>query len=151
MLGQIRIEFIAGILIFAIIIIFVVSQVNITFSTLLTDSRVDILKTKALNVITILVEDKGEPPDWDSTNVMRVGLANKPYNLNISKINELHLDSPRCSLLDNFTLSSYRLKIYNSTHQLLFCGYDSLEAPIASELKYIEIEGDFGNVSLELW
>jgi hypothetical protein len=115
MFGQIRIEFIVGILIFAVIIFFIVNQTNITFSTLLTDSRADILKTKASNAITILVEDKGEPPNWDSITVIRVGLANEPYSLSIDKINNLKSD---CNLL---------------------------------EIKYVEIEGDYGNVSLELW
>jgi hypothetical protein len=149
MFGQIRIEFIVGILIFAVIIIFIVNQTNITFSTLLTDSRADILKAKASNAITILVEDKGEPPDWETNPpVRRVGLAYKPYSLSIDKIDKLETD---CNLLDNFTLESYRLKIFNSTDQILFCGYDSLEPPIALEIKYVEIEGDYGNVSLELW
>jgi hypothetical protein len=148
MFGQIRIEFIVGILIFAVIIIFIVNQTNITFSTLLTDSRADILKAKASNAITILVEDKGEPPNWVPANVNRVGLAYKPYSLSIDKIDKLETD---CNLLDNFTLESYRLKIFNSTDQILFCGYDSLEPPIALEIKYVEIEGDYGNVSLELW
>jgi hypothetical protein len=89
MLGQIRIEFIAGILIFAIIITFVVSQTNITFSNLLTDSKADVLKAKAFNAITILVEDVGEPSNWNPSNVERVGLAYEPYSLSINKINTL--------------------------------------------------------------
>jgi hypothetical protein len=148
MLGQIRIEFIAGILIFAIIIVFIVNQTNITFSNLLADSMADILKSKALNSITILVEDTGEPSDWNPSNVERVGLAYEPYMLSINKINNLVSD---CSLLDNFVLKSYRLKIYNSTNLLLFCGIDASEPPAAYEIKYVEIEGDYGNVTLELW
>jgi hypothetical protein len=148
MLGQIRIEFIAGILIFSIIIAFIVNQTNITFSNLLIDSRADILKSQALNSITILVEDMGKPPDWNPSNVERVGLAVKPYSLSIDKINDLSSD---CSLLDNFILKAYRLKIYNSTDLLLFCGIDVLDPPAAFEVKYVEIEGDYGNVTLELW
>jgi hypothetical protein len=148
MLGQIRIEFIAGILIFAIIITFVVSQTNITFSNLLTDSKADVLKAKAFNAITILVEDVGEPSNWNPSNVERVGLAYEPYSLSINKINTL---SSNCGLLDNFALKSYRLKIYNSTDLILFCGIDITEPPAAFEVKYVEIEGDYGNVSLELW
>jgi hypothetical protein len=148
MLGQIRIEFIAGILIFAIITVFIVNQTNITFSNLLADSMADILKSKALNSITILVEDTGEPSDWTPSNVDRIGLAYEPYRLSINKINNLVSD---CSLLDNFVLNTYRLKIYNSTDLLLSCGMNVLEPPAASEIKYVEIEGDYGNVTLELW
>jgi hypothetical protein len=148
MLGQIRIEFIAGILIFAILITFIVNQTNVTFSNLLVDSRADILKAKALNSITILVEDTGEPQNWNPSNVERVGLAYQSHSLSISKIDMLNSD---CTLLDNFVLRSYRLKIYNSTDLLLLCGQDVLTPPIAFEIKYVEIEGDYGNVSLELW
>lgn len=148
MLGQIRIEFIAGILIFSIIITFVVNQTNITFSNLLTDSKADILKSKAFNSITILVEDTGEPPNWNPSNVERVGLAYRPHSLSLNKISMLNSN---CGILDNFVLKSYRLKIYNSTDLLLFCGNDNLNPPTAFEIEYVEIEGDYGNVSLELW
>ncbi len=148
MLGQIRIEFIAGILIFSIIITFIVNQTNITFSGLLTDSNADILKSKALNSITILVEDSGEPLNWNPSNVERVGLAYEPHSLSISKIDMLNSN---CNILDNFLLKSYRLKIYNSTNLLLFCGNENLNPATAIEVKYVEIEGDYGNVSLELW
>lgn len=148
MLGQIRIEFIAGILIFSIIIVFIVSQTNVTFSSLLSDSMADILKAKAVNSISILVEDTGEPSNWNPSNVERVGLAYEPYRLSNNKIINLASD---CSLLDNFVLRSYRLKIYNSTDLLLFCGTDILDSPAAYEIKYVDIEGDYGNVTLELW
>lgn len=148
MLGQIRIEFIAGILIFSLILVFVVTQTNITFSSLLTDSRADILKAKSLNAITILVEDTGDPPNWTPLNMRRLGLAYEPYSLSIDKINNLNSN---CDLLDYFDLRNYRLRIYNSTNLVLFCGYDVLEPPIAFELKYVEVEGDYGNISLELW
>jgi hypothetical protein len=154
MIGQMRIEFIVGILIFAIIIVFIVSQTNTTFTNLLIDSKTDISKAKNLNSITILTEDVGDPSDWETiaqTNpedVKRVGLAISPYNLSVSKIDSLNSN---CGLLDNFNLGSYRLKIYNSTHQLLFCGYETLEPPLSVEIKYVRIGIDYGNVSLELW
>ncbi|MFH1473308.1 MAG: hypothetical protein ABIE55_00275 [Candidatus Aenigmatarchaeota archaeon] len=148
MLGQIRIEFIAGILIFSIIITFVVNQTNITFSNLLTDSKADILKAKALNSITILVEDTGQPSNWNPSNVERVGLAYKPHSLSRNKINMLNTN---CDILDNFVLRTYRLTIYNSTDLMLFCGSENLNPAAAFEVEYVEIEGDYGNVSLEMW
>lgn len=154
MKGQMRIEFAAGILVFAVLIVFIVNQTNITFTNLLTDSKTDISKTKNLNSITILAEGKGDPPDWDLVaqsspeDVKRVGLAYSPYNLSINKINNL---SSNCDLISNFYLGSFRLRIYNSTHSLLFCGYETMEPPISIEVKYVKIEDDYGNITLELW
>jgi hypothetical protein len=160
MLGQIRVEFIFGIILFALIMFFIVTQTNTLFSSLLTDSRSDALKAKALNVIKILVEDRGYPTDWDTQlpgNVKRVGLVyNQPYNLSKNKVLNL---SQNCSntpdiyknLLWNFDLKAYRLKVYNSTNQTLFCGFDSLEPPVVMETRYVFIDNDFGKVTLELW
>ena len=150
MIGQTRIEFIVGILIFSVILIFIVSQTNITFSNLLTDSRTDLLKAKAVNVITILSEDRGDPSNWDLNpeNVKRVGLAQEPYILSASKINELNSN---CSLIENFDLGSFRIKVYNSTHRMLLCGYDILNPPQTIEVRYVKIGNEYGNISVEMW
>ena len=85
MKGQIRVEFIFGIVIFIIIIFLVVTQTNTLYSSLLGDSRKDALKAKAINVVDILVEDTGDPPNWDTMaqsnpgSVSRVGLAYQSY------------------------------------------------------------------------
>lgn len=158
MLGQIRVEFVVSIIIFALVIFFIVTQTNILFSSLLTDSKSDTLKAKASNVIKILIEDKGDPKDWNNNpgSTKRVGLAdNQPYNLSYNKISNL---SYNCSnsdvyknLLWNFGLKAYRLRVYNSTNQMLFCGFNSLEPPLVTETKYIYIENEIGNITLELW
>jgi len=138
MFGQIRIEFIAGIIIFLIILVFVLNQTNITLTNLLVDSRADVLKAKALNTVTILIEDRGKPQNWNPSNVERVGLAYEPHSLSINKINTLNSN---CDLLDSFYLGSYRLKIYNSNNLLLFCGIDISDPPAVFEVKYVKIEG----------
>jgi hypothetical protein len=154
MIGQMRIEFIAGILIFAVVLVFIVNQTNVTFSSLLSDSEADITKAHNLNVMTILSEDKGDPTNWETIaqsnpgGVNRVGLASNPYNLSVSKINSL---MSNCDLLSNFDLKQYRLKIYNSTQMLLFCGSDVLNSPKSIEVRYVKIGSDYGNITLELW
>ena len=168
MFGQIRIEFIFGIVIFALVIFYIVTQTNTLFSSLLTDSRSDTIKAKALNSIKILVEDVGDPPNWETVapgNVKRVGLAYnqsyqpypfQPYNLSKSKILALESNCTNTidlykNLLWNFELRGYRLKVYNSTHRILFCGFDSLEPPVAMETRYVFVDNGFGRVTLELW
>lgn len=154
MKGQMRIEFIVGIVIFAIVLVFIVNQTNITFTTLLSDSKSDTTKAKNLNVMTILIEDAGEPSNWETIaqsnpgGVKRVGLASEPYELSMNKINSL---AANCSLLHNFDLGSYRLKIYTSTQRLLFCGYEALETPASTETKYVKIGNEYANITLELW
>lgn len=158
MFGQIRVEFIFGIIIFALIMFFIVTQTNTLFSSLLSDSRADALKAKASNAIRILVEDEGDPKDWTALNVKRVGLASgQPYNLSKSKVLALNSNCSTTSdiyknLLWNFDLKAYRLKVYNSTyHQILFCGFDSLEPVTVMETRYVFIDNGYGKVTLELW
>ena len=160
MFGQIRVEFVFGVLLFALIMFFIITQTNVLFSSLLTDSRTDAIKAKALSAIKILVEDKGDPTDWDTqppASVKRVGLSyNQPYNLSKNKVLTLNTNCTNTvdlykNLLWNFDLKAYRLKIYNSTHEILFCGFDSLEPVIAIETRYVFIDGDFGKVTLEMW
>jgi len=151
MFGQVRVEFVFGIVIFSIIIIFIITQTNTLFSSLLIDSKNDILKAKSINVITILVEDGGDPPNWQTlsfNNVNRVGLANQPYNLSKSKINRLNSE---CDLLNKTELRNYRLKVFNETHLIVFCGSESLEPPKSVSLRYVYVDNGFGNVSLEVW
>lgn len=151
MIGQIRIEFVFGLMLFILLIVFIVVQTNVLFTSLITDSKSDKLKAKAINSIKILIEDKGDPENWWSVadaNVKRVGLADQPYNISVAKITKL---KSNCTLLWNFNLGAYRLKILNSTQQLLMCGFDSLEPATVTEVKKVYINGDLGTVSLELW
>ena len=153
MFGQVRIEFIFGMVIFGLVIFFIVSGTNLVLSRILWESRSNSLKAKAISVLTIMVEDEGEPVNWQilpDSSVKRVGLANQPYNLSREKVNRL--SSPNnCTLLNNFDLRAYRLKIYNSTNLILFCGFDSLEPVTAIVKKSIFIDNSFGNISLEMW
>ena len=100
--------------------------------------------------MSILTEDKGSPSNWEVNlnSVQRVGLAVSPNVLSMAKISAL---ANHCDLLDNFYLSSYRLRIYDSTHQILLCGYNNLEPPLSSETRHVIIGGEYGNVTLDMW
>ncbi|OGI12210.1 hypothetical protein A3K64_02665 [Candidatus Micrarchaeota archaeon RBG_16_36_9] len=56
MLGQTRLEFIFGVVVFAMIILYIVNQMNNTFSTAIRDYELDSLKAEALNIIKTMVE-----------------------------------------------------------------------------------------------
>jgi len=151
MIGQIRVEFIFAVVIFGLIILFIASQINTLLTISLTTSKSDDLRVKAISVITILVEDKGEPEDWYNSpeNAERIGLVDqRSYNLITNKITALNND---CTLLDYFDLEGYRLKIYQVEQQVLFCGYESLAPPTTIITRNVFIDGIPGNITLELW
>jgi len=161
MLGQIRIEFIFSVIVFTVLIFFILSQTNTLFSSLLIDSKSDALKAKASNVIQILVEDEGDPPNWDmiaQTNpngVKRIGLAYNPYNLSKTKILNLSFNcsgsDPYKNILWNFNLNAYKIRIFNSTHQILSCGLGTSEPGAVMETRYVFVDGGYGKLILEMW
>jgi hypothetical protein len=161
MLGQIRIEFIFGVIVFTVIIFFIVTQTNTLFSSMLADSKSDALKAKATNVIQILVEDKGDPTNWDTiaqnnpNGVKRIGLADSPYNLSKTKVLNLSYNcsgsDPYKNILLNFNLNAYRIRVFNSTHQILSCGLQTSEPGAVTETRYIFIDNGYGKLVLELW
>ena len=149
MRGQIKIEYIFGIVFFAIIIFYLAVQIGNAVTGVASDSALNNMKVRTNSILKILIEDQGEPSNWedDAANAKRIGLATSPYNLSKSKIAKLN---ETCGLMEKFNLSSYKLTIFNSTDQLLACGYSPplVSIPI---IKPVFIEGSYGNITLEVW
>lgn len=83
------------------------------------------------------------------STVTKVGIiTSKPYIVSQEKVYNL---SQSCDNLNIFDLKTYRLKVYNSTNLLLFCGTDSMKPPRIFVSKYVWIGNDLGNVTLEMW
>jgi hypothetical protein len=80
--------------------------------------------------------------------VKTVGLADQSDVLSVGKIAALN---GNCDLLLNFGLSTYRLRIYNSTNLLLYCGTESLSPAKITVSKYVKVGNSLGNITLELW
>jgi hypothetical protein len=80
--------------------------------------------------------------------IKTVGLADQPDMLSADKIAILN---DNCDLLLNFGLNTYRLRIYNSTDLLLYCGTESLSPAKITVSKYVRIGNDLGNITLETW
>lgn len=80
--------------------------------------------------------------------IKTVGLADQPDALSMDKITTLN---GNCNLLLNFGLNTYRLRIYNSTDLLLYCGTESLSPAKITVSKYVRIGNDLGNITLETW
>jgi len=80
--------------------------------------------------------------------IKTVGLADQPDVLSVDKIAALN---GNCDLLLNFGLNTYRLRIYNSTNLLLYCGTESLRPAKITVSKYVKIGNSLGNITLEVW
>lgn len=80
--------------------------------------------------------------------IKTVGLADQPDVLSADKIAALNSN---CDLLLNFGLNTYRLRIYNSTDLLLYCGTQSLNPAKITVSKYVKIGNSLGNITLEMW
>ena len=96
-----KLEFIFGVVMFGIVIFWVVSQINTVYAGIGTDSRNDVLRAKAYNIMSYLAEGGGEDGWETNPSPKLIGLAYKdqPYNLSASKISKLNSS---CSLLDNY-------------------------------------------------
>ena len=150
MKGQIRLEFIFGVVMFAVVVFWVVSQIDIVYAGVGSDSRNDMMRAKAYNLIAYLAEGSGDP-GWESaTEPKRIGLAyeGSPYNLSTSKIDKLN---STCSLLDNYDIRSYRVFVKDSSGTLLTCGSASISPITISIERSVFIEGNYGTITVEVW
>ena len=144
-------EFLFAVIIFAVIIFFIATQLNVLFSTSAGESGIDNLKAHGINVLNVLLEDKGNPENWelDPSRTIRVGLASDPYKLTMTKIIAL---SNNCDLLERFDLNGYSLEIFDENkNPLLFCGFRGVPPITVSISKSALIENELGEVRLVLW
>jgi len=145
-----KLEFIFGVIMFAIVIVWVVSQINTSYTSIGSDSKNDVFRAKAYNLMAYLAEGSGDP-GWESaTDPKSIGLSyeGQPYNLSMSKIAEL---SSNCSLLDRYNLGAYRVRVDDSTGNLLSCGPKSVAQITISVTKNVYIEDHYGNMTVEVW
>lgn len=150
MKGQVKIEFIFGVVMFAVVIFWVVSQINIVYAGIGSDSNNDVLRAKAYNIMSYLGEGGGES-GWESSSSPEwIGLAydNQPYNLSENKIDKLNAN---CTLLDDYNLGAYRIIIADSSGELLFCGSESIAPIRITVTRSIWIENRYGNMTVEVW
>lgn len=158
MKGQIRVEFIFGVVVFAIIIFMMISQVNTIFTSVGRDSMSDTKKVEAISFIDMLVRDSGNPPNWESnpSTTTRLGLAynNQSFNLSYSKIqalNNTRTAEKRCTLLENYSLGGYRLTIYKNNSLIVECGAQVVTPYLVTVSRPVFINNTYGRISLEVW
>ncbi len=139
MKGVIKVEFILGVVIFAVIIFYIAAQINTAFVGINIDTNLDMLKSESVSVLTIL-----------STNE-NVGLAESKNVLNLTKIDDWNTNG--CEL-DDFNLGGYRLNIYHPDYEtpILFCGYVGLSNLRTNVFRHVKFtDGKIGNMTMEMW
>ena len=139
MKGLIKIEFILGVVVFAVIIFYIAAQINAAFLTMNTDTRLDILKSKAISLMEIILKDSE--------------LVITPNNLRKDKI--LEWETNNCNKLNGYSLGGYRLTITeyvgDTKTDILTCGYIGLTALRTDLVRAVSIDSNYGLVRIEMW
>ena len=150
MKGVIKVEFILGVVIFAILIFYIAFQINTSFVGINIDTNLDMLKSESYSVLTILSTDETE------------GLAYSKNVLSFDKIKQWDDNrgsNNNCINLDEFNLGGYRLNIYHEDYNepILFCGYIGLSTLRTNVIKHVKIYDEStntirnGNMTMEMW
>lgn len=139
MKGQIKIEFILGVVVFAMVIFYVASQINTAFLSTNIDTNLDMKKAKSYTILEIISKNSD------------TGLALTPGKLNITKINTW--EENNCSTLNQFDMGGYRLTITedNVIEPLLFCGYVGIVPIRTNVVRTVKIDNNYGRITLEMW
>ncbi|MBU3896385.1 MAG: hypothetical protein KJ697_00410 [Nanoarchaeota archaeon] len=147
MKGAVKIEFILGVVVFAIIVLYVGNQIGTAFNSANMDARIDMLKSESVSVLNMILLDTD------------IGLSVSPNTLSTIKLQEWNdysnENDGRCPGLDRFNLSGYRLAINDGTDEVLFCGFVGLSQIRTMTMReYIRENTNpikYGTITLEMW
>jgi len=135
--GQlVKIEFVFGVVIFALIIFFIGSQVNTNVSSVTSDSKYDELRAEAINNLNFIISD--------------LSYDNEPYVLQDSKIDTANQKDAegRCPYFENLGMIGYRIVINDPSGELLRCG--GVSYSYYTITKNIFIENRNGTITYEV-
>ena len=104
MRGQISIEYLIALSIFLGLISYIYLRYVGNITPFIEDVIKEEKRAEAFQIANILVNDPGEPADWDSSpnNAKRIGLANQSTNMsNWIKHSKINAFTSQCSKLQN--------------------------------------------------
>jgi len=81
MKSQVGFEQFIALSLFVFSVLFLISQLLSYYPTYFNEIRRQTLLSEAYQISELLVNDVGEPANWDSTNVKRIGLLNESLNI----------------------------------------------------------------------
>lgn len=126
--GVVDVEFVLAIIVFLSIVVFVSFSIISHVPTLRSAAYTEDLKARAYHVSQFLVFEEGEPRNWNSINVLRIGLSNGTnYVLNSTKISETQTlcqnNYPKLKELTGQNLTDVTITITDpDSNVLLSCG-----------------------------
>jgi hypothetical protein len=138
MKGQFKIEFILALAAFILVLVFIIIYMNDAYTNVGESVKNDTIKMRADSAIIYITEDPSL-------------FAIKPYYLNLSRIAEEK--GKGCENIRNATYPyGFRLRIFNSTDNVLDCGaYGSPVVSISRNIKIVNNTIVDGNLTLDLW
>jgi len=90
--GQFSYDYFISLVIFILAVVYIVFQIIAMRPAYLNEVRNEILRSETYQVSELLVNDAGQPHDWNVANVKRIGLSsdvNKTNYLSAAKIGKL--------------------------------------------------------------
>jgi hypothetical protein len=93
MKGQFTWDYVVSIITFITLVSYISLQIIGNIPNMLNAIRNEFLRSEAYQLSELLINDPGQPPNWNSTNVERIGLSNESLNItnyiSASKISHL--------------------------------------------------------------
>ena len=150
MKGQVKIEFLLGIVVFAVIIFYVGSQIGTAFTSLNTDTKLDILKAKSVTVLDILTKDSVNGLALEDP-VNKLSIINNLDETRIAEWDANRGPNGECLDMEKFDLDGYRLVINKADTEVLFCGFVGITRIRSNAVRFVKIGAEYGDITLELW
>ena len=158
MKGQVSFEYFVALMIFITFILFVALQLISKSMPYRRESKYSTLLSEAYQISEILINDPGEPINWDSSNVKRIGLLDETKNrtglLSRSKIDKLakmNYQSVANGLGIDTSKYRFSIIIWNSTSVMVNVTNASTSETVA-EINRLAVFGrEVVNVSVMVW
>ncbi len=161
MKGQLSYEYYVSLLIFLLASFYVMLKINQylpPFKEFVLKQRI---YSEAYQLSEILVNDPGEPPDWNLSNVKRIGLQHQLKKKNLVSSYKINLLNESCEkfgysfIKDKLGVPQdvdFRLSVFKDDKLLVSCGIDKRYSIKESLSRTVYIDGkDYGKVVVEVF
>jgi hypothetical protein len=166
--GQFSYDYFISMVIFILFMVYILFQIMAMKPIYLNEVRNEIMRSEAYQLSEILVNDPGEPMNWNAVNVKRIGLSseitNKTNYLSVAKISTLASLCPQAgyssSFRNNFGIDSkytFSIIVRNITSGLSLadCHSTLKIAPKAMNVSIKRVvtfdSGGYGEIVVQMW
>lgn len=166
MKAQLSIEYVVSLSLFILFVSYLFFNILNILPLYLNEIRNERIKSEAYQISEILVNDPGEPSDWETKEdweIKRIGLSNENYNktnlLSVSKINRLknECENDYDKILD-WLDTDYQISITMSSKngagfETFHCGPSevTIRTINVSVRRYFAFEEGYGELVLQVW